>query len=132
MDSLQQSAHPLMLSEYSLEELSEMDLYKVPRFSVGFGLKSAGSLTEIVAVHNNQFDVPNLGPAILLAAIRNGGNALDHFGSEKLNQLYDSLGFVVVRSEPYNPEYDPHGMFAAKYGQLPVIYRVLKSKLEEL
>jgi len=47
------------------------------------------------------------------------------FGSEKLNELYVSMGFIEIRREVYDPSYDPDGYFRARYGALPVIYRIL-------
>lgn len=123
--SMDLSHHPLMLTQYSVEDLRQLCLFKLKDFNIGFGLKDKGlGISEIVAVHNNEFDVSNLGTDIIRSAIKLGGNALDHFGSGKLNQLYSSMGFVEVRRVEYDPEYDPEGKFRNRYGRLPVIYRV--------
>lgn len=125
LDSLLLSHHLGMLTIYSVEELSYMYTCKVKGFNIGFALKPVGEHNEIVGIHNNEFDLHDLGHHIVTAAIRAGGNALDHFGSAKLNQLYEEVGFVEVSRVPYDPSYDPSGSFRAKYGELPVIYRVL-------
>lgn len=123
--SLMHSHHLGMLTLYSVSELSAMNIYKVLGYNVGFAIKDIGSHREIVGIHNNEFSVHNLGRHIMAAAILEGGNALDHFGSQKLCQLYESMGFIEIRREPYDASYDPYGTFRAKYGELPVIYRVL-------
>ena len=123
--SLKRSHHLGMLTLYSISELATMDICKVLGYNVGFAIKYVGEYHEIVGVHNNEFLIHGLGYHIVAAAIRAGGNALDHFGSPKLCELYDSLGFMEIRREPYDPNYDPAGTFRSKYGELPVIYRVL-------
>lgn len=125
LDSLLRSHHLLMLTVYSVEELSQMEIYKVRGYFVGFAIKTVGEVREIVGVHNNEFDIHGLGRHIIKAAIGKGGNALDHFGSDKLNELYASLGFVEVSRVEYDDRYDPDHKFLNTYGPLPVIYRVL-------
>ena len=124
--SFRLSEHPRMLTQYTQAELSQIDTFKVPGFFIGFALKHINEVTEIISVHNNEPTILNIGSFILSAAIRNGGNALDHFGTEKLNQLYESMGFLEIYTEPYNPDYDKDGMLLERYGAVPVIYRVLK------
>lgn len=127
-DSLVLSRHPLMLTMYSVEDFAQMQTFKVPAHNIGFALKKVADRLEIVAVHNNEVSVKDIGRALVEAAIRQGGNALDHFGSAKLNELYGSLGFVEVSRLEFDPTYDPEGKFASIYGPLPVIYRVLDRK----
>ncbi|MDP4011452.1 MAG: hypothetical protein Q8P72_04465 [Candidatus Roizmanbacteria bacterium] len=123
-----QTSHPLMLTSYSVNEFSGMKTYKTPEFNIGFALKDHSDCCEIVAVHNNEKLINNIGHLIVQAAIRHGGNSLNHFGSDKLNSLYGSLNFKEVHRELFNPQYDPEGLFELTYGQLPVIYRVLTTQ----
>lgn len=127
-DSFIQTAHPLMLTSYSIDEFSRMRTFKTPEFNIGFALKDHPDSCEIVAVHNNEKLIRNIGHLIIQAAIRHGGNALNHFGSDKLNSLYSSQGFMELYREPFDPQYDPEGLFEATYGRLPVIYRVLSTQ----
>jgi hypothetical protein len=123
--SLNTSNHLLMLTMYSIEQLATMRLFKLHDFNIGFALKDFEDSCEIVAVHNNEAIIKNIGKKLIEAAIRNGGNTLDHFGSRKLNELYESMGFVEYAREPYNSDYDPDSEFQKRYGRLPVIYRKL-------
>jgi len=125
LQSVARSQHPLMLTQYTLEQLRKMRTYTLPGLSIGYALKDGSQGCEIIGVHNNESVVKNIGRHLVLSAISNGGNCLDHFGSEKLNALYSELGFVEVRRDAFNPEYDPHGSFRNRYGELPVIYRQL-------
>ena len=123
--SLNNSKHKEMLSDYSVSDLAKMELFKVPGIDAGFALKPMGSNNkDIVAVHNNS-DIKGLGKPLMKAAIRNGGNYLDHFDVEPLNSLYSGLGFKEYKRDAYNPEYDEGGKLASKYGKVDVVYRKL-------
>lgn len=123
-NSLNNSKHPLMLTDYTPAELSQMKLFKLKNFNIGFALKKFnGQYSEIVAVHNNEPDVKNIGDELMNAAIRNGGCYLDHFDGF-LSDLYSRNGFEEYKREPYNPEYDKNGAFKSNYGEQDVIYRV--------
>lgn len=126
-DSLKKSKHPLMLTDYSTSELSQMKLFKLKGYNIGFALKKFnGRYSEIVAVHNNEPSIKNIGDELMNAAIQNGGCYLDHFDGF-LSKLYSDTGFVEYKREPYNPKYDPKGIFKSKYGEQDVIFRVHKS-----
>lgn len=126
--------HPLMLTHYTVSDFKKMDTFKVPGYSIGFALKDhdgseeGGSghkgRVEIVAVHNNS-GISGVGPALVKAAIAEGGTVLDHFGGH-LDKVYEPMGFEKYKEDPYNAAYDEGGKFKAKYGELPVIYRRLK------
>lgn len=124
--SLSKSKHKEMLSNYSIEELSKMKLYKVPGYNIGYALKPIEDGMDIVSVHNNEPSVRKIGIPLMKSAIKNGGTHLDHFDSKVLTNLYSSLGFVEYDRDEYNPKYDPDGSFKNKYGELAVIYRKLK------
>lgn len=126
-DSISKSKHKEMLSDYSLAELSQMKLYKVPGYNIGYVLKPLGNNEyDIVSVHNNEPDVKGIGEDLMLHAIKMGGTQLDHFDSDKLRDLYTKMGFEEYQRYEYDPQYDPDGSFANKYGKLDVVYRKLK------
>lgn len=125
-DSLRQSKHSLMLTDYMPNELSKMKLFKLKNYNIGYALKPFNNSYEIVAVHNNEPDVKNIGNELLNSAIKNGGCYLDHFDGF-LSNLYSGLGFIEYKRDKYNPEYDSGGEFQKRYGAQDVIYRVHKS-----
>lgn len=127
-DSLKQSKHSLMLTDYTPAELSKMKLFKLNGYNIGFALKLHGNeYSEIVAVHNNESDVNGIGNQLIQSAIDNGGCFLDHFDVPFLSNLYQNLGFIEYDRESYNPEYDSDSEFKNKYGQSDIIYRVHKN-----
>jgi hypothetical protein len=77
-----------------------------------------------VAVHNNEPDVKNIGDQLIQSAIDNGAQYLDHFDGF-LSNFYQSKGFKEIGRDKYDPQYDPNGEFAQKYGKQDVIYRKL-------
>lgn len=125
LNSLMQSKHKEMLTVYSTSELSQMKLFKLPNYNIGYALKNNEHAphSEVVAVHNNEPSIKGIGEVLMQSAIRNGGCYLDHFDSEKLTNLYSSLGYEEIGRDEYNAEYDPDGDFKGKYGELAVIYR---------
>jgi hypothetical protein len=125
-NSLKQSKHPLMLTDYSPVELSKMKLFKLKGYNIGFALKQFDNkYSEIVGVHNNE-DVNNIGNELMQAAINNGGCYLDHFDGF-LSNLYQNMGFIEYKRDNYDPEYDPNNEFKNKYGSKDIIYRVYKN-----
>jgi len=124
LQSLIQSRHPDMLTPYTKSELSDMKLFKIPGMNIGYALKKieSGNYSELVAVHNNEPDVSNIGKNLVDSAIHNGACYLDHFDGF-LSSLYQSMGFEEYKREPYNPQYDPDGKFKSKYGEPDIIYR---------
>lgn len=131
-ESLIKSKHPDMLTPYSVSELAQMKLFKVPGFNIGYALKKFEDkgFKEIVAAHNNELDIKNIGRELLQSAIRNGGCYLDHFDGF-LSNLYSSLGFVEYKRDNFDPQYDPDNKFRDKYGESDVIYRVHKNCLNK-
>jgi len=130
--SLRQSKHPKMLTDYTVEDLSKMKCFKLSGFNIGFALKNFEDkgTVEIVAVHNNEL-IKNIGEPLMKAAISKGGRYLDHFDGF-LSNFYEKLGFKEYKRDPYNPDYDPNGEFASRYGKQPVIYRKLgESRIRE-
>lgn len=123
--SLLNSKHAEMLTPYSISELTKMKLFKVPNYNIGYALKISEEGTNIVSVHNNEPNVKGIGKSIIKSAIRNGGDMLDHFETEKLNKLYSETGFVEYARDKYNPIYDEGSKFANKYGKIDIIYRKL-------
>jgi len=124
-ESLSKSKHLMMLTDYTESELSQMKLFKLNGFNIGYALKNheGKPYSEIVAVHNNEPNVRGIGDILMKSAISNGGCYLDHFDSEKLSSLYNGMGFIEYSREPYNPEYDRQGEFKNAYGELDVIFR---------
>lgn len=127
-ESLNKSKHPDMLTPYTVSDLSNMKLFKVPGFNIGYALKKFEDkgYKEIVAVHNNEEDIKNIGKELIQSAIKNGGCYLDHFDGF-LSNLYSSLGFVEYKRDKFDPQYDPENKFRDKYGESDVIYRVHKN-----
>ena len=126
-DSMDISKHKEMLTAYSTGELAQMKLYKLNGYNIGFALKKKnGRYKEIVAVHNNESDVKNVGKELMKAAIKNGGCYLDHF-SGYLSSFYDSLGFEEIDRDKFDAQYDQDGSFRNKYGEADVIYRKHKN-----
>ncbi|MDA3778831.1 MAG: hypothetical protein PF487_01125 [Bacteroidales bacterium] len=123
-ESLKNSKHSMMLTDYSTTELSKMKLFKLNDYNIGFALKQFENkgYSEIVAVHNNEPDIKNIGHELIQAVISNGGCYLDHFDGF-LSDLYGNMGFKEYKREPYNPKYDPKGEFKSRYGEKDVIYR---------
>lgn len=105
MKSLQASKRGTFLTPYTPEELSEMNLFKLKGYNIGFALKSDG---DIVSVHNNA-GVRGAGSHLMEAAIRNGGTKLDHFDGF-LTGFYEANGFgKVVGADAWNDQYAPEG-----------------------
>jgi len=128
-ESLSKSKHKLMLTDYTETELSNMKLFKLKGYDIGFALKNNEKkpYSEIVAVFNNEPNISNIGNYLMQAAIDNGGCYLDHFDTEKLSTLYKSIGFEEYDRFSYDPQYDPNGQFRKKYGEVDVIFRKHKS-----
>jgi hypothetical protein len=121
--ALMKSKHKEMLTNYSVDELSKMKLFKLKGYDIGFALKKKGSkYNEIVAVFNNESDVKGIGKELMLAAIKNGGCYLDHYDGF-LSNLYSSLGFNEYKRYKFDPQYDKDGSFKKKYGEADVIFR---------
>jgi hypothetical protein len=125
--SLNKSKHAKMLTPYSISELSKMKLFKIPNMDIGYALKKYNNegYKELVAVHNNEIDVSNIGTELVKSAIKNGAEYLDHYDGY-LSNFYQSLGFDEIDRDKYDSQYDPDGSFAQKYGKQDVIYRKLK------
>ena len=128
LQSLRLNNHPDMLTPYTKSELSNMKLFKIPGMNIGYALKQVegGGHSELVAVHNNEPDVSNIGKNLIDSAVRNGACYLDHFDGF-ISNLYQSMGFKEYKREPYDPQYDPEGKFRSKYGQPDIIYRKHKN-----
>jgi len=125
--SMDISKHKEMLTPYSTGELSQMKLYKLQGYNIGFALKKRdGGYKEIVAVHNNEPDVKSVGKELMKAAIKAGGCYLDHFDGY-LSSFYDSLGFEEIDRDKFDAQYDQDGSFRNKYGESDVIYRKHKN-----
>jgi len=122
--SLSKSKHKEMLTDYSVQDLSKMKLFKLKGYNIGYALKQFENegYCEIVAVHNNEPDVKGIGDILMKSAIANGGKYLDHFDGF-LSNLYGNLGFQEYKRDKYDPQYDPQGTFANTYGKQDVIYR---------
>lgn len=126
-NSMNMSKHKEMLTPYSKGELAKMRLYKLNGYNIGFALKKKnGGFKEIVAVHNNEVDVKNIGKELMRSAIKNGGCYLDHFDGY-LSSFYDSLGFEEYDRDKFDAQYDPDNSFRDKYGESDIIYRKHKN-----
>jgi len=90
-DSLYGGKRSGFLSYYSLEELSQMDLYLLEGRKAGFAIKDGN---DIVSVHNNS-SLKGLGSEFMKKAKESGGTKLDHFDGF-LSGLYRRFGFTNV------------------------------------
>lgn len=126
--ALSKSKHSQMLTPYSTSELSKMKLFKLKDYDIGFALKQFedGTYSEIVSVFNNEPGISNIGKELMQAAIDNGGCYLDHYDGF-LSNLYKSMGFEEYKRYNFDPQYDPDGSFASKYGKADVIFRKHKN-----
>ena len=114
--------HQQMLTDYSLDDFQEMKVYKLNGYDIGYALKKMDTGDyEIVSVFNNS-DVKNIGEELIKSAVKNGGCYLDHYDGF-LSSLYSRLGFEEYKRYPYDPKYDPNGLFREKYGEQDVIFR---------
>lgn len=130
--ALDKSKHKQMLTDYSIDELKKMKLFKLKNYDIGYALKKShtGNYDEIVSVFNNEDGVKNIGMDLIMSAVKNGGCFLDHFDGF-LSNLYSNAGFVEYKRDPYDPQYDIDGSFKLKYGEAPVIYRIHKTCLND-
>lgn len=121
--SMDISKHKQMLTPYSIGELAQMKLYKLLGYNIGFALKNKeGVYNEIVAVHNNEPEIKNIGEELIKVAIKKGGCYLDHFDGY-LSKFYSKLGFEEYDRDKFDAQYDQDGSFRNKYGAMDVIYR---------
>jgi hypothetical protein len=127
--ALSKSKHQEMLTDYSPEELTQMKLFKLKGYDIGYALKKYkdGTFSEIVAVFNNEPNIKGIGKALIQSAIKNGGKVLDHFDGF-LSQFYQSLGFEETGRDKFDPQYDQDGSFRKKYGEADVVYRTHNGK----
>lgn len=124
-NSLSQSRHREMLTDYSVSELSQMRLFKVNGYNIGYALKKMeNGAYDIVAVHNNEPDVKGVGEPLMASAIKNGGCFLDHYDTPALDNLYSKMGFTEINRDEYNGDYDEGGVLKDKHGAVAVVYRV--------
>ena len=115
--------HKEMLSDYSIEDFSNMKLFKVNGYDIGYALKKSkdGEYNEIVSVFNNS-DVKGVGDELIKSAIKNGGCYLDHYDGF-LSDFYSRHDFEEYDRYEFNPQYDPEGKFERKYGRRDIIFR---------
>ena len=122
-DSINSSKkHKEMLSDYSAEDFSEMKLFKLNGYDIGYALKlKDGEYSEIVSVFNNS-NVKNIGDELIRSAIKNGGCYLDHYDGF-LSDFYSRHGFEEYERYEFDPQYDTDGQFEKKYGKKDIIFR---------
>jgi hypothetical protein len=92
------------LSDYTEDDYGKMTTYKVSGYNAGFAIKPDG---DIVSLYNNSGS-SGIGGELLKAAVKHGGNKMDHFDGF-LTGLYSKNGFVEVSREQWNDEYAPKG-----------------------
>ena len=128
-ESMSKSKYVDFLTPYSPSELSQMKLFKLKSFNIGYALKKHdGKYSEIVAVHNNESQIKGIGKELIKSAIKHGGCYLDCFDGF-LPNFYKSLGFIEVSRDKFNPDFDEEGKFEKKYGKQDIVYMVHKSCL---
>lgn len=102
LDSVNSSKRIEFLTPYSVEELSELRLFKLDGYKIGFALKEDG---DIILVHNNE-RVGGIGKLIMDKVIKSGGTKLDHYDGF-LTGFYKSLGFKLDENDFFLDEYAP-------------------------
>jgi len=103
MDSLNSGKRGGFLTPYSQKDLAGMRLFKLKDHNLGFAIKEDG---DIVSVHNNS-GIGGTGAEMMAAAIRNGGQKLDHFDGF-LTGFYEKNGFgKVADAWAWNDKYAP-------------------------
>lgn len=114
--SLNKSKKLSYLSNYSNEELSDMKLYLIKKYDIGFAIKKDG---DIVNVFNNSgIDTPkvsNIGQELLKKAIKFGGRKLDHFDG-KLTGIYSDSKFNKTSSYTFDSRYKPKNYNPNNFG----------------
>lgn len=100
--SMNSGSRSEMLTPYGENDFGKMKTYKVNGYNAGFAIKNDG---DIVSVHNNS-GVAGIGSLLIKAAIKHGGNKLDHFDGF-LTGFYSKLGFKLVSSDEWNDDYAP-------------------------
>lgn len=130
MASMQKSKHPGSLTMYSLDKYKEKNarLFKVAGFDAGFAIAGDG---DIISVHNNS-DYANVAPAMIAKAKELGGDHLDHFDFEKLNDVYGGAGFEVYDTYKWDDQYAPTEWNYERDGRPDVKLRGLPSYLEKI
>ena len=125
LKSIKKSGRPEMLTDYSVDDLMEMKLFKLNGYDIGYALKKSkdGEYSEIVSVFNNS-DVNGVGNELIQSAIKNGGRSLDHYDGF-LSNFYSKHGFEEYGRYKFDPQYDPTGEFRDKYGEPDIIFRKL-------
>lgn len=104
IESLKSSKRSAYLTHYTEEDFKLMTTYKIKGYNAGFAVKLDG---DIVSVHNNS-GIGGVGKHLIQAAVKVGGNKLDHFDGY-LTGFYSSLGFKLVGSDGWNDDYAPTG-----------------------
>jgi len=93
-NSLKKSKIIGYLTNYQVEDLSKMKLFKVKGFDVGYAIENDGN---IVSMYNNT-GFKNLGTFLIKSSIKNGGNKLDHFDGF-LTGFYSRFGFIEDKTK---------------------------------
>lgn len=123
LKSIRKSERLEMLTDYDIKDLSDMKLFKLNGYDIGYALKKFkdGSYSEIVSVFNNS-GIKGIGDYLIESAISNGGCYLDHYDGF-LSTFYSKHGFEEYDRDIFDSQYDPTGEFRKKYGESDIIYR---------
>lgn len=115
------------LTNYTKDDLVNEGIktYKVIGYNIGFALKPIESGMEIVAVHNNEENIGGVGEILIKAAIKKGGNKLDHYDGF-LSDFYEKLGFVEYARMKFKDEYADDNWDYEVYGRPDIVFRELK------
>lgn len=99
LTSLRKSKRTEYLSDLAEDDLNSVRVFKLPNYDIGFALDG----DEIIAVHNNEPNVREIGDMLIQSAVRHGGRRLSHFDGY-LSGFYEKNGFIEYKREPYNPD----------------------------
>jgi hypothetical protein len=122
------SKRPEYMTPYTADDYRDggFQTFLVDGISAGFCLKPnpEAGLIEIVSIFNNS-GTAGLGRHLVAAAIKLGGNTLDHFDGF-LSGFYESFGFEEIARAAFDDRFAPTGWDYQKLGKPDIIFRRLK------
>lgn len=105
------------VTHYTPDELKGMKMFVADGGKAGIAVHDHGDGRVEGTALFNQGAAKGVGRALLAHAIQHAGvNYLECYG-EGLRALYESAGFKVETTSPFNPEYAAKGWDYAKFGK---------------
>lgn len=120
------STRPDFLYPYTVEELADMQLYRVRGQDAAYALKPDGDIVNVM----NTGSVPGLGKALVSDAISRGGTKLDCYDGFLSRNYYPKFGFKKVGADRWADEFAPPNWNYKKYGRPDVVYMKLEGGVQ--